>query len=66
MFKLPDDIHLCIAHENWGEAWEMEKLMETVKIEIEAHEASEERRSMWGECLPPKELGEVDIQQQVL
>jgi len=40
MSKLRDDIHLHIAHENRGEVWEMEKLMDTIKIEIEAREAS--------------------------
>ena len=41
MSKLPNDLRLRIARENRGEVWEMKKLMETIKSEVEAREASE-------------------------
>lgn len=48
MSKLPGDIRLRIARENRGEVWEMDKLMETIQLEVEAREASEATKVSMG------------------
>ena len=41
MSKLPSEICLCVARESTEELWKIEDLMNVIKKEVEAHEASE-------------------------
>ena len=54
MLKLPNELRLHIACENWGEVWEMEKLMEIIKFEVEGWEASEATRVSLGKTSSSK------------
>ena len=36
MSKMPDDVRLHIARENKGEIWKMDKLLEMIRVEVEA------------------------------
>lgn len=40
MPKIPPDVQLRIAREHPGEVWKMEDILATLKIEVEAREAS--------------------------
>ena len=40
MSKVPSDIRLRMARENWGELWDLNKLMKTLLTKVEAREAS--------------------------
>ena len=44
MSKLPNDIRLQIARTNTEEVWKIEDLIETIRVEMEAREASEGNR----------------------
>ena len=44
MSKLPNDIRLQIARTNTEEVWNIEDLIETIRVEMEAREASEGNR----------------------
>ena len=46
MSKLPDDVRLQIARNTKEEIWKIEDLLETIKIEMRAREASEGNRVM--------------------
>ena len=50
MSKLPNDIRLRIARETTSEVWKMDELLEVIKAEVEAREASE------GTKLGPQQL----------
>ena len=50
MSKLPNDIRLRIARETTSEVWKMDELLEVIKAEVEAREASE------GTKLRPQQL----------
>jgi len=41
MSKIPNDIRLKLARENWGGVWELNKSMGALLVQIEAGEASE-------------------------
>ena len=41
MSKLPAEIRLEIARKSTGDVWEIEELLELIRIEIEAREVSE-------------------------
>ena len=41
MSKLPDDIRLRVARESRQDVWKIEEILEVVKVEVEAREASE-------------------------
>ena len=41
MSKLPNEIRLRVARENKDEVWELSQLMEIIRVEVEAREASE-------------------------
>lgn len=41
MSKLPNEIRLRVARENKDGVWELSRLMETIRVEVEAREASE-------------------------
>jgi hypothetical protein len=43
--KLPSDICLEIARKSKGDVWKIDDLLDTIKIEIEAREVSEDVRS---------------------
>jgi len=54
MPKIPEDVRLHITRENHGQ---VDKLMETIRVEVEAHEASEASRVAMGKILTkPKQV----------
>ena len=50
MSKLPNDIRLRIVRETTSEMWKMDEMLEVIKAEVEAREASE------GTKLRPQQL----------
>jgi len=40
MTKLPNDVRLRIARDSKGEVWKLETILETIRVEVEAREAS--------------------------
>jgi hypothetical protein len=42
MSKLPNDLRMRVARESKGEVWKIDELLETLRVEIEVREASEQ------------------------
>ena len=56
MSQIPEDVHLRIQCENHGQMWKMDKLMETICVEVEAREANEASRMAVGKIsIKPKQ-----------
>ena len=49
MSKLPNDIRLRIARETTSEVWKIDELLDVIKTEVEAREASKESKGKYHE-----------------
>ena len=55
MTKLPNDVRLRIARDSKGEVWKLETILETIRVEVEAREASSlNKATVLKSHVPPK------------
>ena len=57
MAKLPDDVRLAIARKASSNVWKIDELLNTIKFEVEAREASETAKISTSAYAPRAQVG---------